>query len=142
MNKEESWQYLNSLDDKLLHGGVILSEWCTLIVRETDIAFVNSANLAVILTAVSAIETNLRSEYANNNSANLFALINDSPIREDLKLELHKLRKYRNRWVHVNAPWDDDIQIDPSSEILMELEEMAMFAAYLLRRTIYENQWV
>lgn len=60
INQEQRSQYLNSLDDELLQGGFILSEWCIFIVRQCDIAFVHGANLACILTAVSGIETYLR----------------------------------------------------------------------------------
>ena len=57
MNRDERWKYLAALDDELLKGGVILSEWCSFIVREADTAFAEGANLASILTAVSGIET-------------------------------------------------------------------------------------
>lgn len=142
MNENERWKYLVSLDESLLKGGVILSEWCSFIIRETDIAFTSGANLAAILTAVSGIETYLRSEYSPNERVALFALINASPINAILKEELHTLRKYRNKWVHVNDPWNDEQLIERPEETEKELEEMAFFAATLLRKTIYENQWV
>lgn len=64
MVEKERWDYLFALDDELLRGGVMLSEWCSFIVREADIAFVHGAFLATILTTVSAIETYLRAEYS------------------------------------------------------------------------------
>ncbi len=142
MDEDERWAHLVSLDNELLKGGVILSEWCSFIVRETDIAFANGANLAAILTAVSGIETYLRSEYALKERTTLFELIDNSPIDKELKEDLHKLRKYRNKWVHVNDPWDDEKLLEFSEVTEQELEETALFAASLLRRTIYENQWV
>ncbi|WP_370203233.1 hypothetical protein [Alloalcanivorax venustensis] len=142
MNEAERWNHILSLDEELLKGGVILSEWCSFIVRESDSAFVHGANLASILTAVSGIETYLRSEYAKKERSTLFELINDAPIADDLRFDLHTLRKYRNKWVHVNDPWDDQSLIDTPEEAERELEEMALFAARALRRTIYENQWV
>jgi hypothetical protein len=57
MNHDERWNYLVVLDAEMLKGGVILSEWCSFIVREADTAFANGANLASILTAVFGIET-------------------------------------------------------------------------------------
>lgn len=131
-----------ALDEELLKGGVILSEWCSFIVREADTAFANGAYLASILTAVSAIETYLRSEYASSDKDRLFRLIDDSPIEAGLKKELHTLRKYRNKWVHVDEPWEDQALIENPEEFESELEEMAFFAVKCLRRTIYENQWV
>ena len=139
MNEAERLNYILSLDEELLKGGVILSEWCSFIVRESDLAFVHGANLASILTAVSGIETYLRSEYVRTERSNLFELINDAPIADDLRSDLHTLRKYRNKWVHVNDPWDDQSLIDTPEEAEKELEEMALFAAKALRRTIYEN---
>lgn len=142
MNEEERWDHLIALDEELLKGGVILSEWCTFIVRESDTAFARGAFLASILTAVSGIETYLRSEYDNNERKNLYDLINQASIEDELKQDLHTLRKYRNKWVHVNDPWNDENLIESPEEFEKELEQMAFFAARALRRTIYENQWI
>lgn len=142
MNQEERWNHIVSLDDELLKGGVILSEWCSFIVRESDLALVHGANLASILTAVSGIETYLRSEYSGKERSSLFELIDNAPIADDLRSDLHRLRKYRNKWVHVNDPWDDQKLLYSPEHAEKELEEMALFAARVLRRTIYENQWV
>lgn len=104
MERDERWEELVALDEELLQGGVILSEWCAFIVREADIAFVNSAHLASILTSVSGIETYLRSEYSATGKERLVELINQALIDDDLKNDLHKLRKYRNKWVHIDDP--------------------------------------
>ncbi len=142
MTEEERWQHLNELDDSILKGGVVLSGWCTFIVHEADLAFAKGAMLASILTAVSGIEIYLRSEYSSTDRDTLFNLINSAPIDKQLKEDLHILRIYRNNWVHVEEPWQDR-ELERTSEPLMaELEEMALFAAKTLRRTIYENQWV
>lgn len=142
MNTDERWSRLIALDEELLKGGVLLSEWCSFIVRDADIAFVNGAHIASILTAVSGIETYLRSEYAGKGSERLAQIIEHAPISGDLKADLHTLRKYRNRWVHVDDPWSDRILIAKPEEMEHELEDMAFFAARALRRTIYENQWI
>ena len=142
MTEDERWSHLAALDDELLKGGVILSEWCSLIVREADTAFANGAHLASILTAVSGIETYLRSEHSVTGKERLVELISQSEIEADLKADLHALRKYRNRWVHVDSPWEDENLLEHPEVVEGELEEMAFFAARALRRTIYENQWV
>jgi len=142
MNPDDRWSHLIALDEELLKGGVVLSEWCSFIVREADTAFANSAHLASILTAVSGIETYLRSEYAKNGRARLVELIDLSPIPDALKDNLHRLRKYRNKWVHIDEPWDDSELLENPETTEKELEEMALFAARLLRETIYENPWV
>jgi len=142
MNEEDRWNHIISLDEELLKGGVILSEWCSFIVREADTAFARGAFLASILTAVSGIETYLRSEYGKDERESLYNLINHASIDDDLKKDLHTLRIYRNKWVHVDDPWDDEKLIESPDEFEMELEEMAFFAAKALRRTIYENQLI
>lgn len=142
MNEDEHWAELASLDDELLKGGVILSEWCSFIVRESDTAFANGAYLASILTAVSGIETYLRSEHSETGKERLIELINRASINSELKDELHTLRKYRNKWVHVDDPWNDASLLIRPEETEIELEQMAFIAARALRRTIYENQWI
>lgn len=104
MNQDERWTQLIALDEELLKGGVILSEWCSFIVREADTAFASGAHLASILTAVSGIETYLRSEHSETGKERLVELINRASIDSSLKADLHTLRKYRNKWVHVDNP--------------------------------------
>ncbi|UCV22094.1 hypothetical protein [Ferribacterium limneticum] len=59
-----------------------------------------------------------------------------------MKADLHTLRKYRNKWVHVDCPWEDEELLANPKAIERELEEMAFFSVRALRRTIYENQWI
>ncbi len=139
---QDPWEYISALDDELLKGGVILSEWCSEIVRQCDLAFVGGAYLGTILTAVSGAETYLRSEYSETKQQRLFALIDNAPIAEDLRADLHRLRRYRNRWVHVEEPWADETLLESPEFVANELEEMARFAVRVLRQTIYENQWI
>jgi hypothetical protein len=138
VTESERLEYLLRLDDELLLGGVMLSEWCSLIVREADIAFVHGAHLASILTAVSGIETYLRSE-AREDGKPLVQLIDSAAIDPALCADLHRLRKYRNRWVHVDAPWKDARVLSEPEHFENELEEMALFGARVLRRTIYSD---
>jgi len=133
---------LVALDEELLKGAVLLSEWSTYIVQEADNAFINGTNLASILTAVAGIETHLRSEYAHLSKERLVTLINATDMNEGLKQDLHILRRYRNKWVHLDDPWDDDQILNRPEDVDSEVERMAFFAAKTLRQTIYQNQWV
>lgn len=142
MNQDERWEQLVLLDEELLKGGVILSEWCSFIVREADMAFAAGANLASILTAVSGIETYLRSEHSMTGKERLVELIDRSSIDTGLKSDLHVLRRYRNKWVHVDEPWNDASLLENPEDTEQELERMALFAARALRRTVYESQWM
>lgn len=142
MTEEERWNHLLELDEELLKGGVLLSEWCSLIVREADTAFVNGAYLAAILTAVAAIETHLRSERQATGANTLRGLINNAFISNELKNDLHGLRRYRNKWVHVEEPWEDRLLLESPELYEKELEQMAFVAIRLLRTTLYANPWV
>lgn len=142
MTLDERWNHLNALDGEMLKGGVILSEWCTFIVRDADTAFAAGAHIACIVLSTSGIETYLRSEYVSGSRQRLVALIDGSPITADLKTEIHTLRKFRNKWVHIDDPWMDDELLENPEAIEDELEKMAFFAVRTLRKTIYENQWV
>lgn len=139
MDANQRWDHLDALDDELLKGGVMLSEWCTFIVREADTAFVNGAHLACILTAVAGIETYLRSEIPNGARRTLAELIDEVFLDPELRIDLHSLRRYRNKWVHVNDPWEDVELLETPEKMEAELEIMAFFAACQLRRTIYAN---
>lgn len=142
METEDRWEFIGSLDDQLLKGGVTLSEWCSFIVREVDYAFVGGSHLGTIVLAVAAIETYLRSEYGRLRRLTLFESIEQSPINDSLKYDIHALRKYRNRWVHVSDPTDDQELLDHPEKYDTELELMARSAIRTLRQVIYENQWV
>jgi hypothetical protein len=142
MNEQERRQRISQLDAEMLGGQVFLSAWCAFIVNETDTAFVHGAFLAAILTAVAGIETCFRFEYRAGERQGLNDLINDATVDEDLRQDLHTLRKYRNQWVHINDPWNDDKLIQSPEELRNELERTALFAVTTLRRVMYDHQWI
>jgi len=141
MTEEQKWEFLVNLDESLLKGGVILSEWATFLIRDADVAFVNDAHLACILTGLAGIETHLRSEAASSKQR-LVDLIDQAGLEADLVEELHFIRKYRNKWVHVSDPWADDTLLSSPESHEAELEEMAKRCVVALRRTIYSNPWI
>jgi hypothetical protein len=141
MTEEQKWKYLTELDENLLQGGVILSEWATFLVKDADLAFVGGAHLASIITALAGVETHLRAE-GGSDKQRLVDLIAGADLKQDLKDELQVLRRYRNKWVHVAEPWEDDALLQSPEEHEAELEEMAKRCAVALRRTIYTNPWV
>jgi hypothetical protein len=142
MDERERQQFLLDLDDELLKGGCTLSEWCAFIVRDSDTAFEAGADLATIITAIAGVETYLRTEYPLGKRSNLFELIEKSPLADDLKRAIHALRRYRNRWVHVAEPEDDQELLNHPDQYARELEVSACQAVRTLRRVIYENQFV
>jgi hypothetical protein len=142
LNDNGRWAFITALDDELLKGGATMSEWCAFIVRDCDYAFVGGANLATIITAAAAIETYLRAEYAGGKRVGLADLIDSSPIQQGLRDDIHNLRKYRNKWVHMATPEDDEEILQKPKAYEDQLEEWAKLAQRTLRRTIYENLWV
>lgn len=135
-------KYILELDEQLLLGGVMLSEWTTVIVRSADEAFCTGADLATILTAVAAIECHLKHEYANGKDDRLVKLIDRAAIEPDLRTDLHKLRTYRNQWVHVDSPEEDRWLLEVPQVCDMELCDYAQLSIELLRKVLYHDQWV
>lgn len=142
MTEKEKWDYIISLDEKLMGGGYILSEWAIFIVKQADLAFIHGAYLPAIITAASAVETYLRSEHSGSEKISFYALIDSSAINEALKTKLHQLRQFRNKWVHIENPWEDQLIIANEDKIEQELEFMATTAIEVMRETIYETPWV
>lgn len=142
--KGERQEYIRQLDNELLVGGVILSEWSACLVRDVDEAFCAGADLATILIAQAALECHLRYEYFSEDQRKLgfYDLIEQSPLAPKLKEALHRLRKYRNRWVHVNDPHDDEDLLNRPEYYRNELEEIALAAMQALREVIYSEQWL
>lgn len=141
MTVEERWAYLVTLDEELLKGGVVLSEKCAFLVRNVDLAFVHEAPLAAILTAVAAIETQLRAEHSGAR-VRLIDLVNTSDLASEVKGEIHSLRRFRNEWVHVDEPWEDDAFLKAPELAEQQLLEMARRAVVVLRRVVYHNPWI
>lgn len=140
MTDDQKWAYLVELDETLLKGGAMISEFTGQLIRSADLAFVGDAFLACIITSLAVVETHLRSE-ARIKGGKLVELISASTLENDLKSELHALRKYRNQWVHVAEPWEDDgCEYSAESEAL--LEEVAKRCLVAMRRTVYSNPWI
>lgn len=144
MNQKEKEAYLQKLEDEFLLGGATLSEWSIFWIHDADAAFCAGANLAAILSAQAAMESNLRYEYFANSKQKLgfFDLIEQSPVPSDLKKDLHKIRKFRNKWVHIKDPADDEELLQRPGEHECELEEMAAFAIRTMMRVVFLEQWV
>lgn len=145
MTEQEKWDYILALDDELLRGGVMLSEWATFLVRDAETAFCSGAHLASILAAQAAIECHLRYEYfdpAQSKGWGLFQLLEHAPIPSGLKDDLHTLRRFRNRWVHVADPHQDEDLLSRPEYHEEGLEEMARLAIRSMLRIIYLEQWV
>lgn len=142
LKEPDKWEYIVKLDEELLHGGAVLSEWTVFLVRDADLAFVSGAYLACIITAMSVVESHLKYEYGNEKKERFVDLINLGILKEELRKELHELRQFRNQWVHVRDPSDDADLLDFPQECTNKLEFMARKAIRVLREVIYMNPWI
>ncbi|CAE6744678.1 hypothetical protein R75483_02824 [Paraburkholderia domus] len=89
--------------------------------------------------AIQLYAANKQTRYAVNGSERFVDLIDCAPLSDGLKNYIHVLRRYRNRWVHVDDPRNDSSLIDKPEEAEREPEGMAFFAARAQQRIIYEN---
>lgn len=145
LSEEEKWEYIISLDKELLLGGVILSEWSVQLIKDAEIAFCKGAYLASILSAQAGIECHLRYEYFEPKKTKNWGfsnLIDNSPLSDDIKIELHKIRKFRNKWVHVKDPIDDENLLSRPDYYQEEMEKMAKSTIKTMLRVIYQEQFV
>ncbi|HVN49129.1 MAG TPA: hypothetical protein VMU30_09970 [Bacteroidota bacterium] len=104
MSEEERWKYINLLDEELLKGGVILSEWSTFLSRDAETAFCAGAYLSAILSAQAAVESHLRYEYFNGEDTKWWGfgrLIEEvqkrTSLDSDLLADIEMLRIFRNK---------------------------------------------
>lgn len=101
--------------------------------------------LSAILSAQAAMECHLRYEYSSFHNGNRFGfydLIEQSPIDSELRADLHRVRQFRNRWVHVDDPHDDEDLFARPGYHETQLEAFATFTIEQLRRVIYLEQCV
>lgn len=140
MTEIEREKYLLKLDEDLLKGSVIPSVWSTFLILESDTAFIHGAHLAALITAMAGLEAQLRFDHSKpGDGLSLAKLIDMSSLPADLKSEIHELRRFRNRWVHVLDPGGDSLDEhmwDPYA-FQVETEPWALRAVTALRRAFY-----
>ena len=142
---DDKWQYLIELDEELLHGGVILSEWTTLLVKDAQIAFCAGAYLSSILSSQSAIESHLKYDVFDAGESRkwgFYQLIENSSFGNEFKNELHELRKLRNTWVHVNDPQNDSDLLNRPEYHEYKLKQFASRTMRTLLTVVYDNPWI
>src|SRR5436190_21215290 len=143
MTEEERERYLFNLDEDLLKGSDMFSAWCHFLILEADTAFIRRAHLAAIVTAMAGMEAQLRFDHSEpRDHLSLAQLIDKSAIPDDLKKEIHELRRFRNKWVHVSDPWDESLleHIEHPETFQSEIEPWALRAVTALRRAFYWDQ--
>lgn len=145
MTEHEKWNYIMELDDEFLKGGVTLSEWTAYLVRDAQRAFCSDANLSSILACQAAIESHLKFDYFNDDESKkwgFYKLIESSTLNNNLKSELHELRLFRNKWVHVNDPADDVELLNAPEYHETELRNFAAKTMRIMLRILYSNPFI
>jgi hypothetical protein len=145
LDEEVKWEYITQLDDELLLGGVALSEWTTFLARDSETAYCSGAYLSSILSAQAAIESHLRYDYfysAETKGWSFFELIEKSDLDDDLKNELHILRKFRNKWIHVNDPSNDEDLLERPAYYENELADFSTMTIKTMLKILYSNPYI
>lgn len=142
---KHKWEFILQIEEELLMGGVILSEWSVFLAKDAEIAYCAGANIAAILAAQATIESHLRYEYFDPEQTKrwgFYQLIEEAPLDESLCDALHRIRKFRNMWVHVKNPRDDTVLLKKPADYEAELETLAKLAIESMLRVIYLEQCV
>lgn len=138
----EREDYILEQEELLLKGGAAFSGWCTFILKSVYEAFICGADLATVITSMACIETYFRTESMYTGKMSLAKMIDEeSFLSKDEKLQLHELRKYRNRWVHLHELDDSDISND-EDKYLEEAEKMSFMAIRLLLTVLFSCPFV
>jgi 3-keto-L-gulonate-6-phosphate decarboxylase len=138
---QEREAFVSSMWDQYHRGGLTLSEYATFMAENAEAAFLAGADLATLLAACATIETYLRAELGAERSS-FCDLINESDLPDDLIKALHQIRIFRNRWVHVHDPDDDEALLASPEIVLSEIESHAILSFKSMVRTLCSNQWV
>lgn len=141
-SESERWEYVLSLDDELLMGSSVTSEWATLLICDADTAYCHGAPIASILVSIAAIEAHVRFELQVGPADRrpLAHLIDSYGGSADLRAKVHELRRARNAWTHVRDPYDDQHLVNDRLATERELDGIAREGLRTLRRVLYLYQ--
>ena len=119
--KNDREQALLGIQNDVLKGGICVQDWTTFQLENAYKSYCAGANLSCIVMCQATIESYMRDDEKLSDRS-FFNLIKNSSYDQEMKEKLHKLRKYRNKWTHINEQ-DNEFIIDEK-----ELEEMALFS--------------
>lgn len=119
MDKRE--RVLLDIQEEVLQGGISVQDWTTFQLMNAYISYCAGATLSCIIMCQTAIESYLRDD-EHLSDMSFLDLIENCSYDQEIKGKLHKLRKYRNKWTHINDH-DNEFLIEEN-----ELEEMALFS--------------
>jgi len=133
-------QETERIDSRFLEPACGDGNFLAEILRRT--AFIHGADLSTVVMSLACIETYFKTENPDLHKKSLFYLIDtETALSEEERQNLHKLRHYRNRWVHMYDLDDDEILNDETS-FIHEAEEMACLAVKMLLTVLFLDQFV
>lgn len=80
--------------------------------------------------------------YVVNTICISFFFLFTSTLPIDLKIALHELRSYRNKWVHVRDPANDSDLLDRPEYHESELEEVAKTSIKTMLQVLYTDPFI
>ncbi len=101
----EREKVLLNIQNDVLKGGICVQDWTTFQLENAYIAFCAGADLACILMCQAAIESYMRDDEGLKNRS-FYDLIEHCSYDAKTKMKLHKLREYRNKWIHISEQKD------------------------------------
>ncbi|MBO7608498.1 MAG: hypothetical protein J6T28_12920 [Paludibacteraceae bacterium] len=119
MDKRE--RVLLDIQEEVLQGGISVQDWTTFQLMNAYISYCAGATLSCIIMCQTTIESYMRDDEQLSDRS-FHDLIENCSYNQEMKRKLHKLRKYRNNWTHINEQGNEFL-IDEN-----ELEEMALFS--------------
>lgn len=112
---------LLDIQEDVLRGGICVQDWTTFQLENAYISYCAGAKLSCVVMCQAAIESFMRDD-ERLSDRNFNNLIEESSYDNEMKEKLHILRKYRNKWTHINEK-DEEFYVDEE-----ELETMALFS--------------
>ncbi len=137
---EDRWAWLAQLDEEMLQGGVMMSDFANELIRNADLCFASGAFVACLVMSGATIETWLREECTDGDR--FIELIDASDFDASTKAAMHDLRRERNRWVHIDNPWEECDLEDQYSRGHPDLESKCRGALRLMRSVVYSTPWL
>lgn len=125
-------------DEELLKGGIVLSEWFLSLFEKPISHSLKEHVWPPLSPPVRALKPVFGLPVLKNNGC-LLDLADGSPLSDNLKTDLHNLRKYRNSWIRVDNPRSNNMHNENAENIEIQLECTAFFGARVERRTIYSD---
>lgn len=97
---EKRKQILLQIQDEVLRGGICFDDLTSFQLENAYIAFCAGADLACLVMCQAALESYIKDD-ENIESNRFYDIVENSSYSDEIKQQLHHLRQYRNKWMHI-----------------------------------------